>query len=67
MKRDAEIAVVLIDVVKLIGQGQSNRLTAQELHLFENTIISHVARILDKLRLDNRPQAALYAQRRGRR
>jgi two-component system NarL family response regulator len=54
-----------IQVVKLIGQGQSNRMIALALHLSENTIVSHVARILDKLGLENRTQVAIYARRRG--
>lgn len=54
-----------IEVLKLIGQGQSNRMIALALHLSENTIVSHVTRILDKLGLENRTQAALYARRRG--
>lgn len=54
-----------LEVLKLIAQGQSNRLIAQTLHISENTIVSHVAHILDKLRLENRTQVALYARRRG--
>ena len=54
-----------IEVLHLIGAGQSNRMIAEALHLSENTVISHVAHILSKLGLENRTQAALYARRRG--
>lgn len=54
-----------IQVLGLIGQGRSNRMIATQLNLAENTIISHVTRILHKLGLKNRTQAALYARQRG--
>jgi len=53
------------EVLGLIGKGCSNHEIAVALHLSENTVISHVGRILRKLSLDNRTQAALYARRRG--
>ena len=52
-------------VLGLIGRGYSNHEIAETLNLSENTVISHVGRILKKLSLDNRTQAALYAKRRG--
>ena len=52
-------------VLGLIGRGYSNHEIAGALNLSENTVISHVGRILKKLSLDNRTQAALYAKRRG--
>lgn len=54
-----------IDVLKLIGEGLSNRDISQVLEISENTVISHVGRILNKLELDNRTQAALYARKQG--
>ena len=54
-----------IDVLKLIGEGLSNRDISEVLEISENTVISHVGRILNKLELDNRTQAALYARKQG--
>jgi len=54
-----------IEVLNLIGKGCSNREIATQLNLSENTVISHVGRILSKLKLENRTQAALYSKRRG--
>ncbi len=52
-------------VLRLVAQGLSNRDIAQQLTLSELTIQTHVRNILDKLALDNRTQAALYALRNG--
>jgi len=54
-----------VDVLKLIGEGMSNRDISETLEISENTVISHVGRILNKLELDNRTQAALYARKQG--
>ncbi len=52
-------------VLKLIGQGASNREIAQKLSLTEGTVRTHVHNILGKLGLANRNQALLYAVREG--
>ncbi|MEO1637437.1 MAG: response regulator transcription factor [Cyanobacteria bacterium J06631_9] len=51
------------DVVKLLGQGMSNKEIAQALHLSQGTVRNHVSRILGELGLRDRTQAALWAQR----
>jgi NarL family two-component system response regulator LiaR len=53
------------DVLALIAQGLSNKRIALELSLAEKTVKSHVSRILDKLDVDDRTQAALVAVREG--
>jgi DNA-binding NarL/FixJ family response regulator len=53
------------DVLKCLAQGLSNREIASELSLSTRTVTTHVRNILDKLELDNRTQAALYAVERG--
>ena len=53
------------DVLKLIAQGHSNQEIAEKLVLSERTVHSHVNRILTKLHLASRTQAALYALRKG--
>jgi DNA-binding NarL/FixJ family response regulator len=50
-----------IDVLKCVAQGLSNREIALKLSISTRTVTTHVRNILDKLRLDNRTQAALYA------
>ena len=52
-------------VLKLVAQGLSNQDIAERLRVSERTAGSHVSRILDKLHLANRTQAALYALREG--
>ena len=54
-----------VDVLKLIAQGLSNQEIAGQLNLSEGTVGKHVSRILEKLHLANRTQAALHALREG--
>ena len=54
-----------VDVLKLISEGLSNKDISEVLEISENTVISHVGRILNKLELENRTQAALYARKQG--
>jgi NarL family two-component system response regulator LiaR len=48
-----------------MAQGYSNQEIARELVLSKGTVGKHVTRILEKLHLANRTQAALYAVREG--
>ncbi|MBK8051318.1 MAG: response regulator transcription factor [Anaerolineales bacterium] len=52
-------------VLRLIAQGLSNQEIAGELAVSEPTVRTHVSRILSKLHLASRTQAALYAVREG--
>jgi DNA-binding NarL/FixJ family response regulator len=52
-----------IEVLKLVGEGQNNQEIAQALFLSEGTVKNHVTRILSKLEMRDRIQAALWAQR----
>ena len=54
-----------LDVLRLIGQGKSNREIATTLHLTEGTVKGYVSTILAKLQVEDRTQAALYAVRHG--
>jgi len=54
-----------IEVLKLVATGMSNAKIAQELNITEITVRTHVSRILGKLHVENRVQAALYALREG--
>ncbi len=52
-------------VLRLIAQGLSNQEIADRLAVSEATVRAHVSRILGKLHLASRTQAALYAVREG--
>lgn len=54
-----------IEVLRLVAQGASNSQIADALTISVNTVKVHLRNILDKLRLDNRTQAAAYALRCG--
>ena len=54
-----------IEVLKLLGQGKSNKDISQALFIGEQTVKTHVSHILDKLGVPSRTQAALYAIRSG--
>lgn len=53
------------DVLKLIGKGRSNSEIAEALHLSEGTVKNLVSRILSKLEVEDRTQAALLAVKSG--
>lgn len=53
------------DILKLLAQGRENSAIANELVISPATVKTHVAHLLDKLGLDNRVQAAVFAVRHG--
>jgi len=53
------------DVLRLIARGATNREIAADLHLGEGTVKNHISRILTRLGLRDRTQAALYAREHG--
>ncbi|MER7468084.1 response regulator transcription factor [Streptomyces sp. NPDC097981] len=48
-------------VLELIGDGLTNRQIAQELYLSEKTVKNHISRLLGKLGVERRVQAAVIA------
>jgi DNA-binding NarL/FixJ family response regulator len=50
-------------VLELVGQGLTNRQIAATLRLAEKTVRNYVTKLLGKLGLEHRAQAALYAAR----
>jgi DNA-binding NarL/FixJ family response regulator len=54
-----------LDVLRLLGKGQSNKEIGDHLGITENTVRIHVGRILDKLGATDRTHAVLLALQRG--
>ncbi len=52
-------------VLELLAAGKANKEIAFSLKISENTVKNHLRNILEKLHLQNRVQAALYAVRMG--
>jgi DNA-binding NarL/FixJ family response regulator len=63
--RLAELTSRELDVLRLVAAGKSNKHIAAELAISERTARTHVSRILRKLHLSSRTQAALWAVREG--
>ena len=51
------------DKLSLLGEGLSNRQIAERLYLGERTVKNYVSRLLRKLDMDRRAEAAVYAAR----
>ena len=49
------------DVLELIGEGLTNRRIAERLYLSEKTVKNHISRLLGKLGVERRVQAAVIA------
>jgi DNA-binding NarL/FixJ family response regulator len=54
-----------IEVLELVVEGNTNKEIAESLSITENTVKIHLRKILEKLHLQNRIQAAVYAVRQG--
>ena len=64
-QRDSELTPRELDVLRLVATGKPNKQIANELAISERTARTHVSRILRKLHLSSRTQAALWAVRQG--
>ncbi len=53
------------EVLALLGEGEGNRRIAQLLEIREGTVRTHIRNILQKLQLENRSQAVVYAVQKG--
>ena len=62
---DDELTSREIDVLRLIGTGNSNKLIADQLAIGEATVKSHVTNILSKLGANDRAHAVTIALKRG--
>jgi DNA-binding NarL/FixJ family response regulator len=54
-----------VDVLRLIARGATNREIAAHLFLSEGTVKNHISRILNRMGLRDRTQAAIYARDHG--
>ncbi len=52
-------------VLELVARGDANKEIARHLQISENTVKNHLRNILEKLHLQNRVQAVMYALREG--
>ncbi|WP_018467636.1 response regulator transcription factor [Calidithermus timidus] len=64
-KSHAELSDREVQILKLVAQGYTNLEIASELSLSEKTVRNRLSDIFQKLHLNNRTQAALYALREG--
>jgi two-component system, NarL family, response regulator LiaR len=56
-----ELTLREIDVIRLIARGLNNQDIADDLNISLKTVKAHISSILEKLHLENRVQAAIYA------
>ncbi|MGW0909485.1 response regulator [Streptomyces sp. NPDC002853] len=61
-KQVAALSPREIDILRLVAHGRTNREIAAQLYLSEGTVKNHVSRILGRLGLRDRTQAALRAR-----
>lgn len=61
----AHLTLRQIEVLRLLGEGYTNKEIAKALDITERTAKAHVAAIFEALGADNRTQAVLAAQRSG--
>ena len=65
LELDTQLSEREVQVLRLLAAGSTNREIGRTLHLSEGTVKNHVSRILERLGLQRRTQAALYARDRG--
>jgi len=65
LRRVAELSDREREVLQLLGSGGSNAELAQQLYVSEATVKTYVSRLLTKLDLANRTQAAILAHEAG--
>jgi len=64
-RRTEKLTARETELLRCLARGLTNDQMAEELHISEATVRTHVSHILAKLNLANRTQAALYALREG--
>lgn len=61
----ADLTIREVEVLRLVAEGKENSQIAGELYISPKTVKNHVSHILDKLEIENRIQAAVFAVRTG--
>ncbi|MGH7274994.1 MAG: response regulator [Nitrospiria bacterium] len=64
-RTDQELTDREVQVIKLIADGKTNKEIANTLTISEKTVKNHVRNIFQKLEVDDRTQAAIFAIQRG--
>jgi two-component system, NarL family, response regulator LiaR len=64
-RSSAKLSQREIDVLKLVVEGLSNQAIAERLYLSVETVKTHMRRIMEKLAVSDRTQAAVKAMREG--
>jgi DNA-binding NarL/FixJ family response regulator len=54
-----------LELLQYVSEGMSNREIAEKLHISKNTVKYHMKNILQKMNLQNRAEAAVFAVREG--
>jgi DNA-binding NarL/FixJ family response regulator len=54
-----------LDILRLVGQGLSNKQIGKELFISDRTVQAHLSNIFSKLSVSTRTEAVMYAVRRG--
>lgn len=62
---ETELSPRELDVLRLVARGLPNKRIARELAISEKTVKGHLTNIFQRLGVDDRTQAALWAQRNG--
>jgi len=62
---EATLTLREVEILKLVARGLSNEEIAEQLVISTRTVGVHISHLLDKLHLNNRTQAALFALKRG--
>ncbi len=65
LRRLSELSERELEVLRLLGSGESNAELAKQLYVSEATVKTYVSRLLAKLNLTNRTQAAILAHEAG--
>ena len=60
-----ELTTREVEILRLVAEGKENSQIGEELYISPKTVKNHVANILDKLEIENRIQAAVFAVRAG--
>lgn len=54
-----------LEVIKLVGEGKTNREIAEQLFISARTVQAHMSNIFSKLQVSSRTEAVMYAVSRG--